>query len=523
MINLSNNKGFKWIKRNNLHVKGYLADTIEENSSLINLQESTVLVDYMKNSKGFFSLVLETDHFIFAAVDRVRSIPLFYGIYKGEFYLSDDARWIQGKVKDMETDEVSISEFYLTGYVTGSDTFFLNVKQLQAGEYLIYDKKQKNLKTSHYFKFTHGDYFSKGESELIEELDRVHVTVFKRLIKSLNGRTVVLPLSGGYDSRLIAVMLKRLGYENVICFTYGKEGNQEAQISKSVAEKLGYSWIFIPYTEEKWHAWYKSKDREKYFEYADGLCSLPHIQDIVAVEELRKNKLIPVDAVFIPGHSGDFVAGSHIPLHFLGKEKVPRNLIEEQIFNVHYNLWGNEKILSTYREKFVEKAFMLIEDKQFYTSDEAADIYEQWDWAERQSKFICHSIRVYDYCRYEWRLPLWEKEIIEFWERIKLEKRFNRNLYFKYVDKKQTEFQDLNTNENGVLLYNVKKIVKRIKPLYKLIIKKKKSKELLTHPLNWYSIIEENDKNSLELGSGFQINSYLSMKYVSKFKKNNSI
>ncbi|MDI2587661.1 asparagine synthase-related protein [Psychrobacillus sp. NEAU-3TGS] len=139
----------------------------------------------------------------------------------------------------------------MTGYVTGKNTLYTNVKQIQAGEYLVFDKKNKELRTSHYFKFHHGEYSKKNQDELVEELDQVHVRVFQRLIDSLEGRPAILPLSGGYDSRLIAVMLKRLGYENVICFTYGLCSNWEVKISKMVAEQLGFKWIFVPYEKKK--------------------------------------------------------------------------------------------------------------------------------------------------------------------------------------------------------------------------------------------------------------------------------
>ena len=67
---------------------------------------------------GFFSVIIETERHIFAAVDRIRSIPLFYGYINCNFYISDDARYINEKVKDEKMDELSKTEFLLTGYVT---------------------------------------------------------------------------------------------------------------------------------------------------------------------------------------------------------------------------------------------------------------------------------------------------------------------------------------------------------------------------------------------------------------------
>ena len=43
----------------------------------------------------------------------------------------------------------------------------------------------------------------------------------KKLSKSCEGKQIAIPLSGGYDSRLIASGLHKIGFKNVICFSYG--------------------------------------------------------------------------------------------------------------------------------------------------------------------------------------------------------------------------------------------------------------------------------------------------------------
>lgn len=514
MINLCNDRGFKWVQNQKNFFKGY-GFNINSNYDFLKKEFNNYneIVNELRNSKGFFSIVYEDEKVIFAAVDRVRSIPLFYGVKNGELFLSDNARWILDKVNNKRTDEVSKAEFYLTGYVTGRDTLYESVKQIQAGEYILFDKVEKKIYNEHYFKFQHEKFHEKSSEELIEELDNIYLVVFNRLIQSLNGRTAVIPLSGGYDSRLIAIMLKRLGYENVICFTYGKENNSEAKISKSVAEKLGYKWVFIPYTTEKWKNWYRSSEKIDYFNYSDGLSSIPHIQDVIAIRELLNNRYITEDAILIPGHSGDFIAGSHIPDYF-AKKDITSEKIANQILNVHYSLWDDKNLRKKFSNEFKNKIFNVIKYQPIYSSENAANVYEQWDWSERQSKFICHSVRVYDYYNLEWRLPLWEKELIDFWSKINLENRLNRKLYFKYVSEKQVEFKylDKNNNENILLKY-FKSEVKKFPTLYKLFIKRNTAKLIKNHPLLWFSIIDEKEIDDLKWKI-LSVNSYLTREYL---------
>ena len=71
---------------------------------------------------GSFSVVHHDAHRLEAAVDRVRSTPLFYGVRGADFFLSDDASSVRRQVQDDAIDDVAAAEFQMTGYVTGSDT-----------------------------------------------------------------------------------------------------------------------------------------------------------------------------------------------------------------------------------------------------------------------------------------------------------------------------------------------------------------------------------------------------------------
>jgi len=181
----------------------------------------------IKDYSGFFSLVYQKGEDLFAAVDIIRSHPLFYGVVENNFYISDEADWVRKQVNDMEMDPIARDEFQLTGYVTGRDTLFPNVKQLQAGESLLI--KDGVLSLDRYYLFTHTEPKEYNEENLSKEFLRVSRESIQRLVNYAKGRQIVIPLSGGYDSRFIASLLKESGYENILCFTYGRQGNKEAR------------------------------------------------------------------------------------------------------------------------------------------------------------------------------------------------------------------------------------------------------------------------------------------------------
>ncbi len=76
----------------------------------------------------------------------------------------------------------------VTGYVTGRETLFDGIFQIQAGEFMSYSKNNNQITSFFYYEFCHEDYFSDSEKELLQRLDEVFVHVFQRLIASTKGK-----------------------------------------------------------------------------------------------------------------------------------------------------------------------------------------------------------------------------------------------------------------------------------------------------------------------------------------------
>lgn len=378
---------------------------------------------------GNFVFVMETRWCIFCIVDPIRSIPLFYSSNDEGFILSDDPNYLRERLNPPFNEENG-DEFQVTGYVTGSETLFEGVSQIQAGEYLIYDKKEESLTTHVYHRFWHENYFTDSEKDLLDRLDETFVQVFQRLIASARGSQIVVPLSGGLDSRIIVAMLKRLGFEDVICFSYGKKGNKEAEISRQVAEALGYRYYFVEYTNHKWHNFACTDEMKAYYSYASNFVSVPHIQDILAVNELKYEGKIPENAVFVPGHAGDMLSGGHIPPDYgrPGAYNLERFL--EDNIKKHYSLWkwDEAKLGSLFRDRIRQS----VGDISVHDDESCANAIELFDFKERQAKFIVNSVRVYEFYGFKWSLPLWDRELMNYFLKVPFEYRIKQLLYIKY-------------------------------------------------------------------------------------------
>lgn len=533
-IHLENNY-FPWIKTEVDDLKCWLKgdlfynDKILQESEIISLFSSLLSTPKSYNGalknlllcfNGAFALVIETPNSILCITDRIRSSPIFYSSKDHCFIIADDAQYLKERLH-ASLNQKNGAEFLVTGYVTGSDTLFDGVQQIQAGEYLIYDKSNEKYSVHRYFQYLHGNYSDDSEEQLIKRLDDVMVGVFNRLIDTTvkQDKTIVVPLSGGLDSRLIVAMLKRLGVENVICFSYGKKGNSQSEISRQVAEALGYTWYFVEYTNKRWYDSFHSEEMRAYELYGGNHVSGPHIQDYLAVKVMKEEGLIPDNAVFVPGHAGDMLTGSWISQDI---NKMPPNYDQflQYILDKHYTIsqWktkANDELEAFFRHKIRNSVGDII----IHDADSLTNAIEFFNFHERQAKFIVNSVRVYEFFGYGWRIPYWDAGLMDFFLQIPIPLRMNQYLYRKYVLKVVFTMNlsplsqiPCTTFRKYSHFASIKKYIIQKIPLIHLI-RNKIVNEYSSHYLNWYSIMSEEDFKKWYTGIE-NINTYLLQHYI---------
>lgn len=265
------------------------------------------LPEYLRSLNGFFSGVLLLDGQLFCFTDRTRSRPLFYGMDGAELLISDDTGWLLERLPAAEPEPDSVAEFSFTGFITGSATLHPGIYQLQAAELLQWSLGQPPQRII-YDWYLHLNSQNTPESiqPWLEQLDQVTEKVVQRLIRYANGRQIVLPLSGGYDSRALAMHLRRAGYPDVVCFTFGRPGSAEVALSRKVASLAGYPWVCVTYSRQMWRELFQQPEFQRFLDFVHGLVSVPTVQVFPAIQQLVKNRQIDANAVIAPGHTGAF-------------------------------------------------------------------------------------------------------------------------------------------------------------------------------------------------------------------------
>lgn len=362
--------------------------------------------------------ISKEDSGISICTDVVGAIPVFYKFLPNLMVTLDPYEIIDKE--GCELDYEALKEYFYFKSPLCNRTVCKNVYVTLAYEKIIFDEKRKAFERSDM------GLFRKCNNEIMKDwetskkkLKQIFYEVFEDVVENLKTDQVVIPLSGGYDSRIIAVMLKECSFKgDIVTFSYGPLGNAEAQISKSVAQRLGIKWYFVEYDEDFINTVINSEMFQDYLLFAFKIFSTPVIQDFPAVSYLKDQGILMKDAVFLPGHTGDFIKGKHVSDAF-EKIKSPEF---ESFSRVLFDFHGNRMSASSELLKKIESIM------KKYTEN-PSDGFEIMDWRERQSKFIVNSVRVYEFFGYRWMVPLWDYRLFEFFSCLDNSLRVNGKLY----------------------------------------------------------------------------------------------
>lgn len=520
----SKNGIYPWYNNERVSFKGYfLYNGIFYSGNLatnkiFNLVKTNGFDKTLEVLNGFFSIIYRNDDSIFFANDRLRAFPLFYARINDEISISDDVEELIKNIEiscNLKYNSEAINEFKSTSlFTTGDKTLIESIYQVEAGQKVRYNLYDGTLTKKFYFRYNHDNLVSNLEKKNIEALKNEFKIVYfeqvgRDLVESLNGKYAIVPLSGGADSRMIISMLKKFNYQNVICYTYGDSKSKEVKISQKVARDNNYEWHLVEYNNEIWRVLKENSIYDNYLKYSGKYTSCPHIQDLYAIYYLKNKGIIPNNSVFIPGHSGDMVAGSHITKDFIESNSISQSKLMDLIIKKHYLYIENNKVSKKLVEGYIQKNLI---NKNVYSSEEAVNEYEYFNMIERQAKFICNSVRAYEFFGFEWRMPLWDNRVISFWSHVPVDLRYQRKFYFEAIGEEKIE----STNDQTIIK-SLASFVRNNLPVLRTVFRYAfRIKEYFNHPFRWgYIVPFKKYLRYLFLGGeNFQINYIVSHDYI---------
>ena len=476
-VALSENKstGFRWFSNETVFVKGYLfADEgqLHEGEGLLGyFQRITGYDDFLSRlarATGLFSVVVLHGSEVFAATDAVRAFPLFYCEKEGVFYISDTPALLAGNDKPLSLNSRAALQFEAIAYVLGRDTLLNGVYQVQAQEALRFGGEGVSRQ---FYKEIGGTVSTRSKKQLKADFRQMIARLTERLVKQLAGRPVLLPLSGGNDSRLLALMLKEANYENVLCFTYGAPDTPEKENAQKSAKALGFKWLFIDCSEYAGQDVMASEAFREWMGFASNFSSLSYFQEYLAAYYLKTKSLIPDNAVFIPGHSADGVAGNFL-ISGMNKMTDVRDF-------ARYALMKNASLRILNKAERTMLTNDIVDAMCSYRCDEKRRylLYETWQVKERQSKQIVNSSKIWDFFGHQYLLPFWDEMFTSFFFALPYPFKISKSFYVETVWEMFSEKGILFENESHISPFAEKK--QRIKlwlmkfPLFALFLQRR--------------------------------------------------
>ncbi len=413
-----------------------LAHTLNEWASE---KPNTAPIDFMDQVDGNFAFAAAGPGWSVAAVDRVRSIPLNFSALQCATRVSPSAARLNTDEDPDGYDPAGLLCFAMAGYTVGRATIRRDIRQLMPGE-MLYAGTDGKVVIHSYASYRPSGRDTRNRRQLLDALSVATIEIFETLAATTQDRPIVVPLSAGMDSRLVVAALHHLGIGNVRCYAYGKPGNFEAEASRRIADHLGYQWDFVPYSLDQQRRTFSEPGHADFQSFANDFAALPFQQDFHAVDVLRKKGFIPPDAVIVNGQSGDYLTGNHIPAELcepVGDANEEKRW--SRVFNAtvekHFSHW---QFLKT-PENLSRISALLREDlhqaDMAFGDDPAQDfgLFEGLEFRNRQAKYVIGGQRIYDLFELEWRLPLWDRQYMTFWQDVPLEAKRGRNLFLEML------------------------------------------------------------------------------------------
>lgn len=206
--------------------------------------------EFFSEFRGTFSggiYYKEDSRWIFYT-DQLGSHSLYYYMENDVFVIASQLNYVTDFLKrngiKLEEDLHGLHCLLDWGYLIDNATAIKNIKRLYPGEYIEVDKNGVTIKSYYIANYSPQN---KNLDECIEDLDFAFSKAIERIVnKSLdNGYKIVLDISGGLDSRLIAYKAVELfGTKNFLGFHFSQDASIEQKVAFEVAKILKIKTVY---------------------------------------------------------------------------------------------------------------------------------------------------------------------------------------------------------------------------------------------------------------------------------------
>ena len=319
-----------------------------------------------------------------------------------------------------ELDKRAICIFAATGFFLDTDTYWRDKKVLPAASVNTLDENGFLIESKPWFQWHYSPRDISFETALEE-----FTALFEQIIsEQLKDAEVILPLSGGLDSRTQAVALAKMK-SPVTSYSYSfKGGYSESRIGAEIAKTCGFE--FREFSIEPGYLWPKLEELATINQcYSD----FTHPRQMAVLEELKK-----MNGIFSLGHWGDVLFDRGAPegtTQGQEAELVLKKIVKKGGMELAIALWQEWELEGDFERYLQERIANLLETIKIKNTSAKLRAFKSLYWAPQWTSV---NLSVFG-AAHPITLPYYDDRMCEFICTIPEEYLADRKLQIAYIKK----------------------------------------------------------------------------------------
>jgi asparagine synthase (glutamine-hydrolysing) len=357
-------------------------------------------------------------------------------------------------------DWKGVADFLNYGYILGENTFFRNIKSLPSASYVKFDQYEKDLEINKYWM----PVYQESNRSFDQSVD-LGLSLLKHSIheKVKQAHSIICPISGGLDSRIILANLNSLKSPKlVIPITYGQKFSYEYKNALKVCKSLGYkNHNFVDINPEA-----LLENYLKAVWLSEGMIPMTNCHLLLLPEKLGNGKKCLLNGIYggPTNYGAEYYKESHINTKLNNEEKTKdiQKIISSNII-LYKNILPelNFDKLSTFSFSSIYNEL----EKYIDVSDKFCNQRDAFFIENRMRRLICQSSLYKFY--WEEQLPLSNYELYQFYLSTPPNMKLHRKLLKEMLKKGFPDLAritdsntDLNLYQKQTTLYKFKRKTK---------------------------------------------------------------
>lgn len=222
--------------------------------------------------------------------DSLGMEQIYYTKYSQSLILSNHISFLSGTTLNTQLDHFGMSFYLAIGWAASDKTLIHNIRVMRGAQHWVW--KDKRLETSQYFFLP---LLASGRGKLQSKIgEEITEAMLKRISMLSRHFEIECPLTGGFDSRVLAAVLMSLKID-ADYYTSGNPASDDVRIAKQIASTYNLRHRTFQIIDETiLDSWEQLVDT--FISKNDGMVSLWQLADMIANTDQKQYRTVRLTA-----------------------------------------------------------------------------------------------------------------------------------------------------------------------------------------------------------------------------------